>query len=55
MNHDEYISIDLKISALMRMLRQHDVHASDMHCKTPQHKALLQQLMLEAIVNTAQT
>ena len=48
-NNEEYISVDLKVSALVRMLQQHDVCASDMHCKSPKHKALLQRLMLDAL------
>lgn len=50
-DNNEYISIEVKASALSRMLGGHSLHLTDIHCSCSENKRKLQYLLLKAVNN----
>ena len=45
----EFISLNVKASALRRMLSGQNLHLADIHCSCAQSKQKLQQLLLQTV------
>ena len=45
----DFISLNVKTSALRRMLSGQSLHLADIHCSCAQSKQILQQLLLQTV------